>query len=96
MKHSLAVGASAVLRLPRGSKTLRKLGLLRANCNSRRFALASLNRDGLWLRRRPSARMALACRQKRPHLFDRQSFVDNVEALPGDGRLSKVAGRFGI
>jgi len=39
--------------------------------------------------------MALACGQKRPRLSAGKALVTDVEALPGGGRLSKVAARFG-
>src|SRR6266496_816033 len=39
--------------------------------------------------------MALACGQKRPRLSAGKALATDVEALPGGGRLSKVAARFG-
>jgi len=42
-----------------------------------------------------SARMALACGQKRPRLSAGKALAADIEALPGSRRLSKVAAGFG-
>src|SRR5205814_5803880 len=94
--RSIALDASAVLRLRRGSKTLRKLGLLRANCDSSAGARSAPNRgrtlaspaapasEWRWLvvRSGPAFRQANLWRQKSRRFLAADA---SQKSLPGLG-----------